>query len=253
MLKPLRQLWLAVAYFLSWIWFGLGGLVLNLAFGPLLLLPNRERHGPRVRRLTRWMFGFWLRWMHASGVVRITWNGFDRPLPTGVVYVANHPCLVDAPFLLARLPDTVCIFKPALLRNPFIAPTALLCGYVSAGENGVDLVRNAVERLHAGQSLLIFPEGTRTASGTNLNPFKPGFALIAHRAGCPVQLIRVRSSPLLARKACPWWRVPPLPGWVEFTLGECIPPEEIASPLAFSENLADHFRAHLPAVHDAVS
>jgi 1-acyl-sn-glycerol-3-phosphate acyltransferase len=250
MLKLLRQLWLPVAYYLSWIWFGLGGLLLNLAFGPLLLLPNRERHGPRVRRITRWMFSFWLRWMHASGVVRVTWNGFDRPLPTGVVYVANHPCLVDAPFLFARLPDTVCIFKPALLRNPFIAPTALLCGYVSAGENGVDLIRNSVERLQAGQSLLIFPEGTRTASGTALNPLKPGFALIARLADRPVQLIRVRSSPLLARKSCPWWRVPPLPGWVEFTLDELIPAEEIDSPATFSERIATHFKERLPLVTD---
>lgn len=250
MLRMLRQLWLPIAYYLSWVWFGLGGLALNLAFMPLLLSPNRERHGSRVRATTRWMFDFWLRWMHASGVVRVTWNGFDRPLPTGVIYVANHACLVDAPFLFARLPDTVCIFKPALLRNPFIAPTALLCGYVSAGDNGIDLIRNSVNRLAAGQSLLIFPEGTRTASGVSLNPLKPGFALIARRAGCPVQLIRVRSSPLLARKTLPWWRVPPLPGWVDFTLDELIPAEEIDAPAAFAERIATHFRTTLPPIHD---
>ena len=248
MLNAFRAIWLPIAYYLSWVWFGLGGLLLNIVFVPLLLLPNRERYGPRVRRITRWMFGFWLKWMHASGVVRVTWNGFDRPLPPGVVYVANHPCLVDAPFLFARLPDTVCIFKPALLRNPFIAPTALLCGYVSAGENGIDLIRNSVERLAAGQSLLIFPEGTRTAVGSNLNPLKPGFALIARRAGCPIQLIRVRSSPLLARKNLPWWRVPPLPGWVEFTLDELIPAEEITSPADFADRIAAHFKGQLPAV-----
>ncbi len=250
MLKLLRKLWLPVAYYLSWVWFGLGGILLNFACVPLLLLPNRERHGPRARVVTRWMFDFWLRWMHASGVVRITWNGFDRPLPAGVVYVANHPCLVDAPFLFARLPDTVCIFKPALLRNPFIAPTALLCGYVSAGDNGIDLIRNSVERLAAGQSLLVFPEGTRTASGSSLNPLKPGFALIARRAGCPVQLIRVRSSPLLARKSLPWWRVPPLPGWVDFTLGELIPAEQIDSPTAFADRIAAHFHDTLAPVSD---
>lgn len=251
MLKLLRRLWLPPAYFLSWIWFGLGGLALNLACVPLLLLPNRERHGPRARATTRWLFNFWLRWMHASGVVRVTWNGFDRPLPTGVVYVANHPCLVDAPFLLARLPDTVCIFKPAVLRNPFMAPTALLCGYVSAGDNGIDLIRNSVDRLNAGQSLLVFPEGTRTASGVALNPLKAGFAFIARRAGCPVQLIRVRSSPLLARKTLRWWRVPPLPGWVDFTLDECIPAEEIDSPAAFAERISTRLREQLPVVSDS--
>lgn len=248
----LRKLWLPPAYFLSWIWFGLGGLALNFACIPLLLLPNRERHGPRARAVTRWMFGFWLKWMHASGVVKITWNGFDRPLPTGVVYVANHPCLVDAPFLFARLPDTVCIFKPQLLRNPFMAPTALLCGYVSAGENAVDLIRNAVDRIKAGQSLLIFPEGTRTAHGTNLNELKPGFAVIARRAGCPVQLIRVRSSPLLARKCLPWWGLPVLPGWVDFTLDELIPAEEIENATDFAARISTHLTSKLPIVSDLV-
>lgn len=222
MLSGLRRAWLALMYYLSWVWFGVGGILLNLVCLPLLLLPGRERLGRGVRAATRGMFSFWLQWMHASRVMRIDWRGFDRPLPTGVVYVANHPCLLDAPFLLARLPDTVCIFKPALLRNPFIGPAAILNGYVSAADQGVDLVRNAAARILAGQSLLIFPEGTRTAEGAALNPLKPGFALIAARARCPVQLIRVRTSPRLVRRGRPWWHVPPLPAWAEFTLGERI-------------------------------
>ncbi len=249
-MKTLRTFWLPVAYYLSWVWFGLGGLLLNLACVPVLLLPDRERHGPRARATTRWLFNFWLRWMRASDVIRVTWIGFDRPLPTGVVYVANHPGIMDAPFLLARLPDTVCIFKPALLRNPFIAPTALACGYVSAGENGLDLIRNAVDRVNAGQSLLIFPEGTRTVANSVLNPLKPGFALIARRANRPVQLIRVRTSRNLGSKSLPWWRTPSLPGWVEFTLDACIPAEEIDSPVAFADRITAHFQSHLQPVSD---
>ncbi len=245
-MKPLRALWLPFAYYFSWVLFGLGGLALNLACVPLLLAPDRERFGPHARRATRWMFALWLRWMRASDVVRVTWKGFDRPLPTGVVYVASHPCLLDAPFLLSRLPDAVCIFKPALLRNPFIAPSALMSGYVS-GDQGVDLIRDAAARVAAGQSLLIFPEGTRTEVGVVLNSLKPGFALIAQRAHAPVQIIRVRSGPGLARKGNPWWRLPPLPGWVEFTLDELIPADQLGSPTALTEHLAAHFHATLPA------
>jgi 1-acyl-sn-glycerol-3-phosphate acyltransferase len=248
MLRTFRQIWLPLAYYLSWVWFGLGGLMLNVACVPLLLLPNRERHGPRARATTRWLFNFWLRWMHFSDVIRVTWIGFDRPLPSGVVYVANHPGIMDAPFLLARLPDTVCIFKPAVLRNPFLAPTALACGYVSAGENGLDLIRNAVDRVNAGQSLLIFPEGTRTVAGAALNPLKPGFAVIARRARRPVQVILVRTSPKLGSKGLPWWHLPPLSGWVEFTLDEFIPAEEIESSSAFSERIAAHFKVKLTSV-----
>jgi len=239
---PLRRLWLPLAYYLSWLLFGLGGLALNLGCAPFLLLPRRERFGPRARAATRWMFDFWLRWMHFSGVVDVVFHGFDRPLPRGVVYVVNHPTLVDAPFLLARLPDTVCIFKPALLRNPAIGPAALLCGYVS-GDAGVDGIRRAAERVSAGCSLLIFPEGTRTVPGADLNELRPGFVLIARRAHAVLQLVHVRSSPLMARKGHPWWKLPPLPGRFEFTLGELIPHEPDTPTAALVARVDAHLRS----------
>lgn len=241
-MNPVRRAWLPLAYYLSWLWFGLGGLALNIACTPFLLVRDRERLGPRARAATRWMFDFWVGWMHASTVVDVIFNGFDEPLPGGVVYVANHPSLVDAPFLLARLPETVCIFKPALLRNPAIGPAALLCGYVS-GDAGVDGIRAAAASVSAGRSLLIFPEGTRTVPGETLNPLRPGFALIAQRARAPIRLIHVRSSPLMARKGHPWLKTPPLPGRFEFTLGELIPADHGLSTAALTELVAARLRA----------
>jgi 1-acyl-sn-glycerol-3-phosphate acyltransferase len=241
-MNALRHVWLAFAYYFSWLLFALGGLALNLGCAPFLLLAQRERHGRRARAATRWMFDFWLRWMHFSGVVDVVFHGFDRPLPGGVIYVANHPTLVDAPFLLARLPDTVCIFKPALLRNPAIGPAALLCGYVS-GDAGVDGIRRAAEAVAAGRSLLVFPEGTRTAPGATLNPLKPGFALIARRAHAAIQLIHVHASPLMARKGHPWWKLPPLPGRFEFTLGERLSTDFAATPTELAAHVAARLRA----------
>lgn len=237
-----RRLWLLLAYYLAWAFFGLGALALNLASAPFLLLPRRERFGPRARAATRRMLASWLGWMRTAGVVEVSFVGFDRPLPRGVVYAANHPTLVDAPFLLSLLPDTVCIFKPALLRNPVVGPAALLCGYVPGG-SGIGVIRRASARLADGCSLLIFPEGTRTAPGADLNELRPGFALIARRARAPIQLIHVRSSPLMARKGHPWWKPPPLPGRFEFTLGELIP----FTPAHTTASLAAHAASRLRA------
>ncbi len=242
-----RHTWLAVAYYLSWLLFGLGGLALNLVCAPFLLFPRRERFGPPARAAIRWMFDFWLKWMHASGVVNVVFHGFTPGLlPRGVVYVANHPTLVDALFLLARLPSTVCIFKPALLRNPFIAPAAILGGYVP-GDAGVDGLRAAAARVGSGCSLLIFPEGTRTVPGAALNPLRPGFALIARRATAPIQLIHIRSSPKMARKGHPWWKLPPLPGHFEFTLGESISADASAPTSVLSDRVAASLRDAPPA------
>jgi 1-acyl-sn-glycerol-3-phosphate acyltransferase len=217
MIAAVCQLYYIIAYYLSWVWFGLGGLLLNLACAPLLLLPHRERFGPAVRRTIRRMFAWWLKWFHASGVLRVDWRGFPADeLPNGSVYVANHPTLIDAPILLSRIPEATCIFKPSLLRNPFIGPAAILAGY-TAGGGVVDLVRDAADQVSAGRSLLIFPEGTRTTPGQALNPLKPGFALIAARAGAPVRLMTIRSSPRLVARGRAWWKPPQLPAWMEIT------------------------------------
>ncbi len=231
----LRRIFL---YYFSWLLFGLGGLALNVVCVPFLPWRAQPRVQRRARAAIRWMFEFWARWIHASRIIPIEWRNCENGLaPAGSIIVGNHPSLVDAPWLLARLPNTVCIFKRALLRNPCIAPAALLAGYI-AGDLGVDTIRAAADCLQAGCSLLVFPEGTRTARGARLNPLKPGFALMAARARAPVQLVHLSlSSPLLPRQE-PWWRVPDLPVTITITRGALLPPPAMADCEAFTATVA---------------
>lgn len=218
-MKHLSRTYYLLIFYLSWLVFGAVGFLLNLVCIVLLPMPRTEGLQRLTRAGIRALFDLWMRWLHATGVVRVRWVGFPARLPTGTVYIANHPTLVDATFLLSRLPDAFCIFKPALMRNPFIAPAAVLGGYVSGGRN-VDTIREAAMKVAAGQSLLVFPEGTRTSPGARIGRFRPGFALIAHRGRSPVQAILIRSSPDLLVRGRPWW-VPPraLPASVEITFG----------------------------------
>ena len=218
MMARVLYLVLAAAYYLSWVWFALFGIVLNLLSLPLLLRPGDQGGGAIARAAIRGLFRLWLGWFHFSRCLRITWRGFEAPLTPGTLYIANHPTLLDATFLLARLPDPICIFKRSLRRSPAIGVAARAAGYVT-GESGVDLIRETAERVAAGRSLLIFPEGTRTQPGTTLGPLKPGFALIAQRARAPVQLIVIRASPDLVPRGRPWWRPPGmLPAFAEIAL-----------------------------------
>ena len=199
--------WTVSACYVSWLAFGLLGLGLSVACVPGLLLPRRAGREARVRAAIRRLFDLWAWWLHLGGVLRTSWRGFEAPLAPGTIYIANHPTLLDATLLLARLPDAVCIIKPKLMRNPAMGPAARLAGYI-AGEKGVDLVREVAARIAAGQSLLIFPEGTRTATGTMLGLLKPGFALIAARAHAPVQLISIRASSDMVPRDRAWWLPP---------------------------------------------
>lgn len=213
-----------VANWISWFVFGAVGVALNAVCAVLLLFPHRERRGPAVRATIQRLFGAWCAWLHATRLIYVSWTGFTPDALEGAaVYVANHPGLLDATFVLARLPDAICIFKPAVMRNPALGPAALMGGYVS-GNTGIDLVRAVADRIKDGRSLLIFPEGTRTVTGTVLNPLKPGFAVIAARAGVPVRLVVIRAPADLVPKWWPWWRPPNFPAQVEVELvGELAP------------------------------
>lgn len=218
-----KRSYFVCVYFLSWVIFGMVGLGLNAFCALLLLLPGRERRAPAVREIIRRLFASWVSWLHATRILNVTWHGPDRAaLPRPAVYVANHPGLLDATVLLARLPDAVCIFKPAVQRNPFLAPAAIMAGYASGG-NGIDLIHEMAEKVAAGRTLLIFPEGTRTGASRRFNPLKPGFALIARRADVPVQVLTIQGSRDLLPRGRPWWRVPALPARMEIHFDRLLP------------------------------
>src|SRR5690606_31576889 len=132
-------------------------------------------------------------WCAAGRLVYVRYHGFDQPVREGTVLVVNHPALIDITCLLARIPEAVCIFKPAIRRNPVLGAAARRAGYISS-EGGHEVVRQAVDKVVAGSTLIIFPEGTRTPPGETLLPFKPGFVLIARRAGRPIQLVYITTD-----------------------------------------------------------
>lgn len=245
-MKRLALPYYYVMYYASWLSFGLVGLFLNLACAILLPLPRTANLQRKTRASIRGLFDLWTRWFHATGVLRIKWVGFPAVLPRGTVYIANHPTLLDATLLLARMPDAFCIFKQALMRNPCIAPAAILSGYVCGGRD-VDTVREAAEKVAAGQSLLVFPEGTRTQPGTRLGTLKPGFSLIAHRGRAPIQTVLIRSSPGLVTRGRPWWSPPNvLPATLEITFDRLWPYEPDGRTLEQTAQIESYLLSKLP-------
>lgn len=245
MTKRFLRAYYVGVYYMSWCLFGVVGLLLNLGCLPLLLLPAKTRRRFSTRPIIHWLFQVYLKWFHATGAMPVTWLGFEKTLPRPAVYIANHPSLLDAPILLARIPDAVCIFKPELLRNPVVGPAAILAGYVS-GDGGVDLVRAAAARIREGRSILIFPEGTRTEPGEALGPLRPGFALIAERAQVPIQLLTIRCAPDLLRRGEPWWRPPRvLPSSVIVSCERSWRHDPAVSSTRLTEEVTEHLRARL--------
>src|SRR4051794_16542244 len=84
------------------------------------LLP--EQRGTAFGRLGIMMgFRFFAWMLSASGAYRLDLREMDalRGGPP-MVLVPNHPSLLDAPLILARHPNIVCVMKKELLRNAFL-------------------------------------------------------------------------------------------------------------------------------------
>jgi 1-acyl-sn-glycerol-3-phosphate acyltransferase len=225
---------------------GLGGLgLLGLLALPIALvlmcLPAAIRISAGRRLISSGLAGY-LYFLKVFCSVRIDSSALDTVrLEWPLIIIANHPSLLDAVVLLARLPRAVCVMKGSLKRNILFGPMAHLAGYVS-NDDPMTLIRQTCDELAGGAQILIFPEGTRTLTFP-VNPFSEATAFIAARSGVPVQALLMEfSSPYLG-KAWPLFRKPVLPLCITVKRGQKFGP--LSDRLALTERLESYFRAHL--------
>jgi 1-acyl-sn-glycerol-3-phosphate acyltransferase len=224
----LRSIYHLLAYYLTLLFFAVGGLTLSLFSWLTGWLPATERTERFFQRLIHRHFALFHWWCEFARLVYVRYRGFDTLPPGGLVMVANHPALIDITCLLARVPEAVCIFKPAIRRNPVLGAAARRAGYIGS-DGGHELVRRAADKVAGGHTLIVFPEGTRTPPGQRLLPFKPGFVLIARRGRVPIQLVRITTDSDVLTKGCDWWRLPKFPAHIELEVGPLIAIDTSAS------------------------
>ena len=146
-----------------------------------------------------------------------------RDEPGGLILAANHPSMLDAMVIVARLPRGVCVMKAELLGNPFLGAASRLARYI-ANDSSRSIVRESVRALGEGGQLVLFPEGTRTVRWP-VNGLKPGIALIARMANVPIQTVIIETDSPYLTKGWPLLRPPPKPIRVTARLGERFAPD----------------------------
>jgi 1-acyl-sn-glycerol-3-phosphate acyltransferase len=167
-----------------------------------------------------------------------------RDEPGGLIIAANHPSLLDALIIIARVPRTVCIMKASLMDNVFLGAGSRLARYI-ANDSPRQMIRGAVERLKAGDHLVLFPEGTRSPSPTQIHPLLPGITLMAQRAGVPIQTVLIETDSPYAGKGWPLWRLPPLPMEFRVRLGARFAPEPGTDHDVLRQRLETYFTQEL--------
>lgn len=207
----LNQAWRVVMTGFCFALFGLGGLLLSLVWFNLLLLLvwDKSRRRRIARRSISASFRLFLTVTKTLGVLeyRIKGEALLRQ-DRGCLVVANHPTLIDYVILASVMPETDCLVKSALLKNPFVSGVIRAADYLVNSQADA-LLPACQQRLARGDTILIFPEGTRTRPGEKMS-LQRGAANIAVRCGSDLRIVTIHCSEHLLDKQSHWYDAPPV-------------------------------------------
>lgn len=201
--------WRVFATGLSFVVFGIGGLLLRVLVFPLLnvFVLKPPQRVIAARTVIRMAFRAYVDLMRLLGVLRYDIRGLEKLERGGLLILANHPTLIDTVFLMAFVRNADCIVKSALWNNPFTRGPVRAAGYIR-NDAGAGLVVDCIATLERGNNLIVFPEGTRTP-GNGVISMKRGAANIAVRGARDMTPVLIRCEPATLGKGEKWWRVPP--------------------------------------------
>ncbi|MCP4681375.1 MAG: 1-acyl-sn-glycerol-3-phosphate acyltransferase [Desulfobacterales bacterium] len=114
------------------------------------------------------------------------------------IYMTNHQSYFDIFALLAYVQvDFKFIMKQELMRIPALGFAMRRAGYIGIErgnpKEAIKSMNTAAEKMKAGASVLIFPEGTRSIDG-RLQPFKKGGFIMAFKSGCDIVPVAIADS-----------------------------------------------------------
>jgi 1-acyl-sn-glycerol-3-phosphate acyltransferase len=181
---------------------------------------------PIDRLLARALCGF------ARGLTgaRSRWTGV-APAATQRVYYANHGSHGDFVLVWASLPEDLRVRTRPVAGADYWTRTPLRRYVARRVLNAVLIDRDAATRttdpvdamagaLESGDSLIVFPEGTRNTTDEPLLPFKSGLYHLTQR--CPdVELIPVWIEN--SRRVMPKGAIVPVPLLCTLTFGAAVP------------------------------
>jgi 1-acyl-sn-glycerol-3-phosphate acyltransferase len=149
-----------------------------------------------------WMFAImriWSNGLLAASMVRVEAR-YDPGLEPGrsYIFLSNHQSLYDIPVLLATCPGQVRMMaKRGLFQIPIFGWGLWAGGFIPVDRADRSTARqafaSAAERLRAGTSIALFPEGTRSETETLL-PFERGGFLLALKSGLPIVPVGIRGT-----------------------------------------------------------
>ena len=155
--------------------------------------------------------------------IRYRVEGREHVPARSVVFCSNHESNVDPPVLfLALHPQLHILYKAELHKFPVMGTVFDVGGFVPVDRGDRDKALASIaagaSSIRAGNSFLIFPEGTRSRTG-DLLPFKEGGFIMAIEAQAPIVPVAVQGGRNSMRKGSAFVR----PVKVSVRIGTPIP------------------------------
>jgi 1-acyl-sn-glycerol-3-phosphate acyltransferase len=139
-------------------------------------------------RFSYTLVGIHLRMLHS---IRI--EGRENIPDEGCLIVGNHASFIDPTTIGWAIPREIYYLgRRNLFRPPVLSWLLPMCNVLPVDQEAPDIsgLRRVLKMLKSGESLLIFPEGSRSEDGT-LQPAEPGAGLLAARTGVRVLPTRI--------------------------------------------------------------
>jgi 1-acyl-sn-glycerol-3-phosphate acyltransferase len=151
-----------------------------------------------------WCARAWAWLILATTGVEVDVQGLERLVPGRTyVFVSNHQSIYDIPVIFWWIPFQLRIIaKESLGRFPVLGPHLKRTGHMLVDRSRPDrsgIFGWASALTSKGLSLIVFPEGTRSADG-RVGVFKGGSFYLAMQAGLPIVPLSIVGSRHVMRK-----------------------------------------------------
>jgi 1-acyl-sn-glycerol-3-phosphate acyltransferase len=173
-------------------------------FFPALVLWALTFWDPKRRWLSRFTSLWGAHYLAWAPFASVKVEGLEHVDPARpCVYVVNHQSMVDILAVFATQLPYKWVSKVENFYAPFLGWNMWLNGYVPLKRGYLPsilrMVRSCLQKLEAGHSLCVFPEGTRSPDG-NLIEFYRGAFWVAARKRVPIVPIMVEGTGAILRK-----------------------------------------------------
>lgn len=152
------------------------------------------------------------RWWSSSVLwaagIKVRVHGLGKAADEGPrIFASNHVSWFDVPALAKVLPRYKFVAKAELFKVPIFGGAMRAAGMIEIQRDNRKAAFGAydvaAERIRTGNSVVVFPEGTR-GHAYPLRPFKKGPFVLAIAAGVPIVPIIVHGTIEIMRKGSLW-------------------------------------------------